>query len=89
MNLPKRFNPDPTTFINIGENMLPLSVLTKEIQEEFAVLDKMKSEMGELSFRVEVLTSALRNKSQEIGAMVTEHLSSSNVIQKTDRKSVV
>lgn len=72
--MPKRLTPDKTTFINVGGTMVPTSVLPDNIAQEFLLVDRMKNEAADLTYRLEVLALAIKAKSQELGGMVANHM---------------
>lgn len=76
MNMPKRLTPEKTTFINVGGTMVPTSVLPDNIAQEFLLIDRMKAEAAEMTYKLEVLALAIKAKSQELGGMVANHLAS-------------
>jgi hypothetical protein len=73
-NLPKRLTPEKTSTINTDGKVIAISTLPLELQEEFLIVDEIKIEAAELSYRLEVLTLALATKSQQLGMAVFAHL---------------
>lgn len=86
MNMPKRLTPEPTTFINIGDSMIPISTLPENIAQEFLLIDRLKSEAVELTYRLEVITLAIKAKTQEIGVYTNAYFASK---QKRDAEETV
>lgn len=84
MNMPKRLTPDKTTFINVGGSMVPTSVLPDSIAQEFLLVDRMKNEAAELTYKLEVLALAIKAKSQELGAMVANHMLAQTKAEKAE-----
>lgn len=74
MNMPNRLRPEKTTFINVGDTMIPISILPANIAQEFILIDRMKDEAAELTYRLEILSLAMKSKVQELGDSVSEHL---------------
>lgn len=74
MNMPKRLTPEKTTFMNVGGTMVPLSSLPDNIAQEFLLIDRMKNDAADLTYRLEVLALAIKAKSQELGGAITNHL---------------
>jgi hypothetical protein len=74
MKMPKRFAPEKTTFVNVGGTVIPISTLPEEIASEYALIDKIKEEAAELTYRLEVLSLAAAYKNQQLGAKVMAHL---------------
>ena len=85
MNMPKRLTPEKTTFINVGGTMVPTSVLPDNIAQEFLIIDRMKAEAADLTYKLEVLSLAIKGKSQELGASVTAHMAAMNKQQEADK----
>lgn len=78
MNMPKRLTPEKTTFMNVGGTMVPLSTLPDNIAQEFLVIDRMKNEAADLTYKLEVLALAIKAKSQELGGMIANHMMQQN-----------
>ena len=72
--MPKRLTPEKTTFINVAGTMVPVSTLPENIAQEFLLIDTMKQEAASLSYKLEVLSLALKAKSRELGAAVAQHM---------------
>lgn len=88
MSLPKRLNPDKTTFLNTPNGLLPLSSFPETLVQEFAVLDKMKQEFAELTYKVEVMGLAIKAKGQEVAMAANAHIKSTTADVK-DEQTVV
>lgn len=84
--LPKRFSPDKTSILNDGKNIIMVSSLPLNLQEEFGMIDRMKEDIAELSYKLEVMTLALRAKGQELAVAVSSHMSASIPEEKSKDK---
>lgn len=72
--MPKRLTPEKTTFINVGGAMVPISTLPPNIAQEFLLIDAMKSEAAQISYRLEILSLAIKGKSQELANAVARYM---------------
>jgi len=79
MTLPKRLLAEKTTYLTSDDGVIPIDTLPEPIVQEFEVLDLMKKKLTDLRFEVEVIGHAIKSKSQEIGTLVQEHLSSNTL----------
>lgn len=82
--MPKRLTPEKTTFINVGGSMIPIYALPYEISQEFLMIDAMKSEAAQLTYRLEVLSLAIKAKSQDLGNAVAQYMVQQQSEQKLD-----
>lgn len=72
--MPKRLTPEKTTFINVGGTMIPISTLPYNIAQEFLLIDAMKSEAVQITYRLEILSLAIKAKSQELVNAVAQYM---------------
>lgn len=72
--MPKRLTPEKTTFINVGGTMVPISTLPSNIAQEFLLIDAMKSEAAQITYRLEILSLAIKGKSQELANAVARYM---------------
>lgn len=70
MTLPKRLAPEKMIIVTIGGNAVPISNLNNDIIEEFEVLYKMQLDAAELSYRMEVMSLAVKAKAASISEMI-------------------
>lgn len=70
MNLPKRLTSEPTTILRALNGVIPLSDLSDDTIREIGMLDKMKEELVQLYYQVEVMTFAINAKMSSIAALV-------------------
>lgn len=71
-NIPKKFITEKTTFIHVGNATVPVSSFPSKILTEFDVLDSMKQDAGNLAYRLEVITLAIKAKTNELAVEIAE-----------------
>lgn len=76
--MPKRLTPEKTTFINVGGTMIPITTLPDSIAQEFLLIDAMKADAADLTYRLEILSLAIRSKTQDLGNMVAQYMVQKN-----------
>lgn len=82
MILPKKFTAEKTSFIHVGTATIAVSSFPSAILTEFEVLDSMKHDAGVLAYQLEVITSAIKSKTNEIAGLISEHYKETPPIEK-------
>lgn len=72
-NIPKKFTAEKTTFIHVGTATVPVSSFPSKILSEFEVLDSMKQDAGNLAYQLEVITLAIKAKTNELATEIAEY----------------
>lgn len=70
----KRFIVEKTHYINVDGKVIPISTLPDVVSQEFEVLDMMKHDLLELQYKIELITHAIKSKSNELGMAVQKYL---------------
>ena len=70
MSLPKRLTSEPTTILRALNGAIPLSDLSEDTIREIGMLDKMKDDLVQLYYQVEVMTLAINAKMNSIASLV-------------------
>lgn len=66
MKLPKRFTPEPTSYLKVGNGTVPVQLLPQDLAAEFGMLDKMQQDFSDKLYQLEVLQLAISKKKEEL-----------------------
>lgn len=66
MKLPKRFTPEPTSYLKVGNGTVPIQILPQDLASEFGMLDKMQQDFSDRLYQLEILQLAISKKKEEL-----------------------
>lgn len=80
---PTKFTAEKTTFIHVSGATVPVNSFPNNILIEFEVLDAMKQEAGDIAYKLEIITMAIKAKTSELTGLISEHLQSKKSAEKS------
>lgn len=85
----KRFTVEKTHYINVEGKVIPISTLPDIVAQEFEVLDMMKEELLSLQYKVELISHAIKSKSNDLGLAVQKCLEETHKDNEDERSEKV